>query len=123
MQNESCIAHNIFDTTLSKITNEEQDCDEGHRLLFAIVPSSLTALLDSVVLDLYEQRLQQSGEIDLGNGRAYEGNLSKQIVSRFAHICNKIVFLPRQSWPQHRALFNRRELTAFFGNDSGTLEK
>ena len=61
------------------------------------VPSSLTALLDSVVLDLYEQRLQQSGEIDLGNGRAYEGNLSKQIVSRFAHICNKIVFLPCQS--------------------------
>ena len=87
------------------------------------VPSSLTALLDSVVLDLYEQRLQQSGEIDLGNGRAYEGNLSKQIVSRFAHICNKIVFLPRQSWPQHRALFNYIQLAAFSGIDSGTLEK
>ena len=87
------------------------------------VPSSLTALLDSVVLDLYEQRLQQSGEIDLGNGRAYEGNLSKQIVSRFAHICNKIVFLPRQSWPQHRTLFNYIQLAAFSGIDSGTLEK
>ena len=79
------------------------------------VPSSLTALVDRVVLDLYEQRLQQSGEIDLGNGRAYEGNLSKQIVSRFAHICNKIVFLPRQSWSQHRALFNRRELHSIIG--------
>ena len=88
------------------------------------VPSSLTALLDSVVLDLYEQRLQQSGEIDLGNGRAYEGNLSKQIVSRFAHICNKIVILPRQSWPQHRTLFNYIQLAAFSDIiDSGTLKK
>ena len=33
----------------------------------------------TLILDIWEQRWQQSCEIDLGNGRAYEDNLSKQI--------------------------------------------
>ena len=90
--------HTIFSTQLSPKSQMRREIVMKDVGCYLQVPSSLTALLDSVVLDLYEQRLQQSGEIDLGNGRAYEGNLSKQIVSRFAHICNKIVFLPRQSW-------------------------